>query len=100
MTEEEQAPAEPAPEAAPAEGGETPAAPISKLEEARQLVKALERVNNESRKWIERAEKLRANDILGGESEAGMAPKVKTKEQEAEEEVKKMFEGTGLDPTA
>ena len=91
--EEENKPAE---DAGNNEAGEESSAPISKVEEAKQLLTKIENANKESKAWIERAERLRAEDVVSGKSEAGMEPKKKTKDDEITEAANKILEGSGL----
>ena len=97
---QEEAPVEeqPAAEAEPS-AEETPAN-ISKIEEARKVLADIRKANKESREWIERAERLKANEILGGESEAGIRTPTKSKEEIEIDEAKEMLKNTGLDPFA
>ena len=102
MTEEEQkAPeGEEKPEEAKEEeaGKETPAEPIKdKVEEAKETLEEIKKVRDETKELVERAETLKANEILGGESEAGEErPKALTEEEQKDEELYKAVEATGL----
>jgi len=93
MPEEEDNPAE---DAGNNEAGEDSSAPVSKVEEAKQLLAKIEKANSETKQWVERAERLRAEEVVSGRSEAGMEPKKKSKDDEISEAANKILEGSGM----
>lgn len=68
------------------------------LEEARKIANELRTENDRRSLLLEREEKLLAQRLLGGRSEAGIEIKPKSPDEKIVEECKQMLEGTGLDP--
>jgi len=67
------------------------------LEEAKAIAERLEKANSENKLLIERMEKLRTMDILGGRSSAS-EPKIEvTPEQKLKQESKDFFKGSEIE---
>jgi len=62
----------------------------SKVDEAKELLKKIEQANKETKAWVERAEALKAEAVISGESEAGK-PAEKPKEESPEEYAEKVM---------
>lgn len=76
--------------------GETPQDTSSKIERAEKAVKDMKAENDRYEGLVQRAEKAKADDILGGTSEAGHEVKPKTDEEKTAEEANAMLEGSGV----
>jgi hypothetical protein len=68
------------------------------IKRAEAAAERLEKANKIQEELLKRNEDLLARQILGGKSEAGILIKEKTEDEKQNEKIKKMFEGTGLDP--
>lgn len=67
------------------------------LEEAKLLAERIEKANEVARELLERQEKLRVQEILGGKSEAGIPVPEVNKAEKLMTETKEAFKGTVLD---
>jgi signal transduction histidine kinase len=66
------------------------------LEEARNLVEELRQANAERLALIEREERLRVENLLGGHSEAAIKVDEPSEEDKKRARVNQMLEGTGF----
>ncbi len=67
---------------------------------AKKLADRIDAGNAKTEELVKRQEALAAQNMLGGQSNAGQAPPKKESEDEKwEREAKVRYEGTGLDPT-
>lgn len=64
--------------------------------QANEAAERIEKSNKELKKLLDKQESMKAEEALGGQTEAGK--KEKTKKDIANESAKKMMEGVGLDP--
>lgn len=69
------------------------------VEQAKKAKEELEKIRDEVKAEREELERLKAEDVLGGQSDAGMSSQhkeKKTKEELVKERVNAQLEGTGL----
>lgn len=62
----------------------------NRIEEAKAVVARLEAANAKNEELIARAERLKAEEVLGGKSEAGKAPKEEEKKIVTEEDLRQL----------
>lgn len=67
------------------------------LEEAKAIAERLEKANSENRQLIERMEKLRTMEVLGGRSPAGEVKKEISPEEKLKLETKDFFKGSEIE---
>lgn len=67
------------------------------LEEAKALAERLEKANIESKQIIERAEKLRAFEILSGRAPSGEVNTEVSKEEKLKQEARDFFKGSEIE---
>lgn len=70
--------------------------PKSAIENANETLEKLENVRDETKAYVERAERLKAENMLSGKADAGQIPEEKPKEEQIRERVNKQLEATGL----
>lgn len=67
------------------------------LEEAKAIAERLEKANAESKIILDRAEKLRTLDILGGNTNTTAQVKETTEEEKLKQGAKDFFKGTNIE---
>lgn len=67
------------------------------LEEAKAIAERLEKANAENKQLVERFEKLRTMDILGGRSSASEPKPVISEEDKLKTETKDFFKGSEIE---
>jgi hypothetical protein len=71
---------------------------LTLLEEARQITKDLKAAIEARKALLEREEALKANEMLGGKSNAGQPTPELSPEEKVKAEAMKLLAGTGLNP--
>lgn len=70
---------------------------MDNLNELKQLAERLEKANAESKEILERAEKLKEQDILGGKANAGTEAPQLSEEDKIRNGTKDFFKGTDIE---
>jgi len=90
------------------EESETPATPENNgdkyettpvIERAREEREKLEAANKKREELLDREEQIMAKKELGGVTDGGQIPKVKSEDEKWAEDAKERYAGTGIDPT-
>ena len=68
----------------------------SPVEDAKAILNNINKANEELRKLVERGEKIKAEDMLAGKSEAGTVAPILTEKEKVKEQVNVFLKGTGL----
>ena len=69
---------------------------INILEETKKILEEVKQANIESKALMDRAEKLKSDELFSGKSEAGIQPIQVSHEQEVKDRVNKLLLPTGL----
>ncbi len=67
------------------------------LQDAEKIAERLEKANAESKLILERAEKLRVQEILGGKSNAGLEEPQLSETERIKKEAKEFFKGSDIE---
>jgi hypothetical protein len=71
--------------------------PLSAVDEANEVLEKMERVRDETKQWVERAEELKAEQMISGSAEAGAQQTVEKSDDETlTDQCNADLEGTGL----
>ena len=67
------------------------------LQKAEEVAERIEKANKEAKEILERQERLRAEKLLGGTTEAGIPAKERTEEERKREQAKEFFKGSVIE---